>query len=130
MTQDKSREKSLLFLLSAVSRSLEIESENRKRFRESIATLQIQDSDGGWNISAEVSNEIRKNVEISKDRFIFYPVKSAARYEVNPAVINKNSAQEVLLDLFPELEDERIEKLSIKSWDYQVFRRYIFLHIK
>ncbi|CAM8619711.1 hypothetical protein MCEMSE18_00031 [Candidatus Planktophila versatilis] len=102
MTQDRSREKSLLFLLSAVSRSLEIESENRERFRESIATLQIQDSGGEWDVSAEVSNEIRKHVEISKDRFVFYPVKSAARYEVNPAIINKNSAQEVLLDLFAE----------------------------
>lgn len=104
MTQDKSREKSLLFLLSTVSRSLEASPENKMRIRESIATLKIQDSGDKWEISARLSNEKLKNIEITKDRFSFYPVKSAARYETNPAVLNKNSAQEVLLSLFAEFE--------------------------
>jgi hypothetical protein len=103
MTQDKSREKSLLFLLSAVSRSLEVSPDNRIKIRESIATLQIQDAGDNWIISTEAPSGDRKNVEIGKGRFIFYPVKSAARYEMNPAILNKNSAQEVLLKLFADL---------------------------
>ena len=102
MTQDKSREKSLLFLLSAVSRTLEVSLEDKAKFRESIAALQIQDLGDKWEISSEISNQVRNSVEITKDRFIFYPTKSAARYEINPAVRNKNSAQEVLLSLFAE----------------------------
>lgn len=98
MTQDRSREKSLLFLLSTVSRSLEASPENKIRIRETIATLQIHDSGDKWRISAGE----RMNLDISKDRFIFYPVKSEARYETNPAILNKNSAQEVLLTLFAE----------------------------
>ena len=98
MTQDRSREKSLLFLLSTVSRSLEASPENKIRIRETIATLQIHDSGDVWRISAGE----RMNLEISKERFIFYPVKSEARYETNPAILNKNSAQEVLLTLFAD----------------------------
>ena len=98
MTQDRSREKSLLFLLSTVSRSLEASPENKIRIRETIATLQIHDSGDNWHISAGE----RMNLEISKERFIFYPVKSEARYETNPAILNKNSAQEVLLTLFAD----------------------------
>lgn len=98
MTQDKSREKSLLFLLSTVSRSLEASPENKIRIRQSIAALQIQDSGDKWRILAGE----RMTLEISKERFNFYPVKSADRYETNPAVLNKNSAQEVLLTLFAD----------------------------
>jgi hypothetical protein len=98
MTKDSSREKSLLFLLSTVSRSLEASPENKIKIRETIATLQIHDSDDKWRISAGE----RMNLEISKERFIFYPVKSEARYETNPAVLNRNSAQEVLLTLLAD----------------------------
>jgi hypothetical protein len=98
MSQDKSREKSLLFLLSAVSRSLETSPENKTRIREIIATLQVHDSGDKWLISAGE----KMHLEISKERFIFYPVKSEVRYETNPAVVNKNSAQEVLLTLFAD----------------------------
>lgn len=102
MTQDKSREKSLLFLLTTVSRSLEAPPENKTKIRESIGSLQIEDSDEKWVISIRLDNGVRKQIEITKDRFIFYPVKSAARYETNPAILNRNSAQEVLLFLFSE----------------------------
>ena len=104
MTQDMSREKSLLFLLSAVSRSLEVSPENKVKIRNSISTLLIQDAGDNWKISAEVLSGNRRDLEIAKDRFIFYPVKSAARYEINPAILNKNSAQEVLLTLFAEFD--------------------------
>ncbi len=102
MTQDKSREKSLLFLLSTVSRTLEAPSENKAKIRESIGSLLLKDSGDKWEISVLINNEHQKKIEIAKDRFIFYPVKSATRYEINPAILNKNSAQDVLLFLFAE----------------------------
>lgn len=102
MNQDTSREKSLLFLLSTVARSLEVAPEYKAKIRQSIATLQIKDSGDRWEISTEVANQVRNKIVIAKDRFIFYPVKSKARYETNPAILNKNSAQEVLLSLLAE----------------------------
>ena len=102
MSKDKSREKSLLFLLSTVSRTLETLPENKIKIRESITTLDIQDSGENWKVTVELPNQNIKSVEINKARFSFYPVKSAARYDTNPAILNKNSAQEVLLVLFDE----------------------------
>ncbi len=116
MTQDKSREKSLLFLLSATSNSLEVSPEYRKKIRESIATLQIEDHQDKWAISTETSNNTRKNIKIAKDRFVFYPVKSAARYETNPAILNKNSAQEVLLALYAEYGVQVPGKRTQPTW--------------
>jgi hypothetical protein len=104
MSQDKSREKSLLFLLSTISRSLEASPENKVKIRELISTLNIEESEDKWIISVRLSNQLSKSIEIAKDRFSFYPVKSAARYEVNPAILNRNSAQEVLLFLFAEYD--------------------------
>lgn len=106
MTEDRSREKSLLFLLSSVSRLLEVPPDNKKKIRDSIATLEIKEFEDRWAISALISSGTRKNVEIAKDCFIFYPVKSEARYETNPAILNRNSAQEVLLVLFDEYNVE------------------------
>ena len=60
MTQDMSREKSLLFLLSAVSRSLEVSPENKVKIRNSISTLLIQDAGDNWKISAEVLSGNRR----------------------------------------------------------------------
>ena len=102
MTQDKSREKSLLFLLSTVARSLEVPLEHKEDLRKSIATLLITERDDIWNITASTSLGGEKSYSIPKTRFIFYPVKDSTTYEMNPAILNKNSAQEVLLSLFAE----------------------------
>mgnify|MGYP000532317873 CR=1 FL=1 len=102
MTEDKSREKSLLFLLSTVARSIEASPESKKIIREAISSLKIQNSEEKWIISVMLPNKSEKNIEMGKDQFIFYPVKSAARYETNPAILNRNSAEVALLALFRE----------------------------
>jgi hypothetical protein len=102
MTEDKSRERSLLFLLSTVARSLEASSESKKIIREAISSLKIQNSEEKWIISVMLPNKSEKSIEMGKDQFIFYPVKSAARYETNPAILNRNSAEDALLTMFNE----------------------------
>jgi hypothetical protein len=99
MQTDKSREKSLYFLLLAVARQLKFENPNQILVREAIKNISVVDNDEDWIISTNVNGE-HSQISVHKENFKFYQTRDIDQGSMNPADKNKQSAINTLLSLF------------------------------
>jgi len=101
LNPDKSRSKSLYFLLQAVARTLSLSKTDRETLKSGMATLSINENHENWIISTELQ---KKSLSIPKSNFKFY--KHSDSSEI--ADQNKAEASKVILSLFPTLELNRL----------------------
>ncbi len=99
MQIDKSREKSLYFLLLAVARQMNFRSPDKSLLREAINNIKITESDDKWEISTHVY-EKRNTISTPKSEFSFYQTRSLEIGGIDPVVKNKESARKALIQLF------------------------------
>ena len=114
MKTDLSREKSLLFLLTSTARKMKITNGTRQEFLSVLNSLTVVSNEDKWILSA-LDREEKISLSVPKSDFIFYAVKSSDRYPQNPAVVNQNSAQKVLIKLLKRFELTINGKRKIKK---------------
>ena len=127
MSPDQSRERSLFFLLSTIARNLDTPQEIKAQFKESIGSLQIRDNGETWLISIRSLNDQPDEISFPKNRFSFYPVKSADRYDTNPAVLNRNSAEEVLMYFYGKFGVRVVGKKNLDKAKYKLTSNIVSL---
>ena len=99
MQKDKSREKSLYFLLLAVARQLQFKSTNQSLVREAINNILVEEKDEVWIVSTNINGEYSPT-QVTMTNFKFYQTREIEPEGTNPAEKNKQSAVETLLSLF------------------------------
>jgi hypothetical protein len=99
MQKDRSREKSLYFLLLAVARQLQFVSTDQTHVRAAINNIIVEEEDEAWVISTNVNGEYSQT-QVAKTNFKFYQTREIEPEGTNPAEKNKQSAVETLLRLF------------------------------
>lgn len=127
MNPDKSRERSLFFLLSTIARNLDTPNEVKTKFKASIGSLHISEEGENWKISIRNIDDNSEEILVPKSKFSFYPVKSADRYEVNPVVLNRNSAEEVLMFFYGKFNIKVAGKKNFEKVPYKISSSLISL---
>jgi hypothetical protein len=96
---DESRKRSLYFLLMTEARKQTLQSGNIEMARSITSNLDVIEAEDSWLVTSKVdSTEI--SVEVPKKKFQFYPTKNAESYEIEPSILNKQSAASVINDLY------------------------------
>ena len=93
---------------------MKIGSGTRQEFLSVLDSLTVVSNEDNWILSA-LDREGKIEISIPKSDFIFYAVKSTDRYPQNPAIVNQNSAQNVLINLLKRFELTIDGKRKIKN---------------
>ena len=96
---DKSRERSLYFLILVTLRKYVSQSEDVPSARELAKNLTIIEAENVWEITTLLNKE-KISTTVPKENFRFYPTKDRSSYDIEPSQQNAASAKSVVQTLF------------------------------